>query len=444
MRILLIEVIDEDRGDDVEVLYPPLGLGYLAGYIRKKRPDWDVRIVRGDSFKYSGMKHPTGFKGCDLEGCKEEGCCFNPDVVGLSFVSQNAERAVNAVRKIRSEWKDVPIVAGGHHVTAFPWWLSERTGEQVYSVMGEGERAFYSFCLAVKEKKSFRNIPGVGYSIIDSDVVDYKMNGVLSSDEPLDNLPMPTWDKFVFERGEAHIFTSRGCPFDCVFCSSSCFWGKTRYHSPMRVYNEIRELHLEHGVGAINIYDDLFAVNSKRVGAIRNLVMKDPRLRDAGIRFSCLGRASALTDRILEELKGLGVAAMAFGFESGSDRVLKYLKGPSASVESNVRAAKMVKAAGIGLVGSVIYGVPGETMEEALQTVLMVKEMDMGIGEAYLATPYPGTQLWNDAELHELVSDDMDFSRLRFDWGDDAVVVGNLSMSQLKEIRERYQEIFGR
>ncbi|MCK5640136.1 MAG: B12-binding domain-containing radical SAM protein [Gammaproteobacteria bacterium] len=430
MKIFLGEVIDEGRSAKVEVLYPPIGLGYLASYILKKRPGWNVRISRGGDSMVSEIEH------------------FAPDVVGLGFVTQNSMIGLDVVRGVRGV-TEAPVVLGGHHVSALPYWAFDEVGfDDLLVVHGEGERTFWYICEAVSLKMagigSWSQIANIYYG--DGDEVCY--SGSSLRGDLADDLPMPVRDAFIYDDSEAHIFTSRGCPFTCTFCSSACFWGKPQYHSPMRVASEIEYLYTEYGVFRFNIYDDLFAVNKKRVGFIMNCIAKRKKLKEVPLQFSCLGRASVMDKELAGMLKQMGVVSIAFGLESGSDRVLKSIKGKSASVESNLEAVDICKDAGLVTVGSVIYGMPGETFEDALETVEMVQDMELGGGEAYLATPYPGTPLWDDALKRGVVSESMDFSRLRF-WSeadeldDRAVVISDkMGLGELNEIKKRLDAAF--
>jgi radical SAM superfamily enzyme YgiQ (UPF0313 family) len=337
------------------------------------------------------------------------------------------------------------IVLGGHHVTALPFWADDNIeADGVYIIQGEGECSFNVFCEHVEkgdmESPAFQSIFGLGYSDGDYFEVVPRNEVVL----PLDRMPQPAWGYFLLNSFPViQIFTSRGCPFNCFFCSSSCFWGEPRYHSPKRVVQDVLWLR-DAGVQSINIYDDLFAMDKFRVGVITTMLRKSG-VNHSDIVFSCLGRASVMDAEMAQLLANMGVHSIAFGFESGSPRMLKRLKGPSATVEKNFEAVEHCRRVGMNVVGSVMYGLPGETEKDVGMTIDMLKKMKLDAGEAYLAIPFPGTGLWKVAHKKGLVDDDMDFRRLRYDWGDDSVIVADkIDIERLKEFRQEFEGIFGK
>lgn len=425
MKILLAEIVDTTRDAGVETLYPPVQLAYLAGYALKRKPEWIIKIVRG------GLNI--------LQEVRE----FKPDIVGVSFVTQNAMEAARVVNLIHDEWPTLPVVAGGQHVSALPYWFFDATDGPVYVIEGPGEKPFYDLCrmLDISPERAFKylkKIPGLAYQ-------DGEMLTINPKDLTFqyDRFSMPSYHLLNIPRNDVQMFTSRGCPFTCSFCSSAAFWGKPIFYSAKYVVDQIEYLHKRMGIDHINIFDDIFTLKPERTFAIGEMLDKKGLI--GKVKFSCLARASTMNAELAKMLKSLGVLNIAFGLEHGNDRVLKMIKGKSASVASNYKAVEIVKAEDINAVGSVIYGLPDETLEEAQDTVEMVKQLELSTGEAYLAIPLPGTALWNDAAAKWKVSEDMDFEKLRFAWGDDSVFIAErMSVDELKELKVIYQEIFNK
>lgn len=442
MKILLLEIIDPGA-QSVETRYPPVGLAYLAGYGRAMRPDWRYRILRDYPGKQSDNSIvKTKFKYIENGDTIDKAYIDHFDIIGLTFVTQNAELAVEYVREIREVNPRVPIVAGGHHVSALPWWLEERTGANIVTIEGEGEWAFFEYCSAIWDEDYARipGIPGIGFA--DARSKRFNMNDRGEPAKDLDSLYMPAIDLLSPGPEGIQMFTSRGCPYKCIFCSSSHFWGGVRYHSPERVVKEIKRIR-DMGHLNVNIYDDLFAVNKKRLRKILKLMKRSGEIGRGQI--TCLGRANAMDLETAEILAEMGVTAVAFGLESGSDRVLKQIKGDSASVEHNFKAVRAVRKAGMSAVGSVVYGLPEETADEIMMTVDMVQRLPLAAGEGYLAIPFPGTGLWLYAQNEGLVGDDMDFSMLKYDWDPDNFVnLSDLNTMQLVTARELFREAFKR
>ena len=392
LSILLIEANQCLTG--IDTLYPPLQLAYLASYVSNKTVA-DIRIISRSTLTQD-----------DLDSCK-------PDIVGIASISQNYSIAKSLANQVK-QWKQIPVVMGGHHVSSIP---ETMTDDMDVAVIGEGEKPFAEIVMLVESKcfskNRLRNILGVAFK----EGKDLFISRRPISNKDLDWIPVPNRD-LIGVQGNSHIVTSRGCPFKCSFCSSSHFWNNIRYHSAERVCFEIIDLVTYYGVSVINIYDDLFACKKERLQKILDILDSNNDFRSKGARFTCLARADVLDDEIATLLRRIGVGAMALGLESGSERILKYLKGQSATVDHNIRAAAVMRNAGFQTVGSVIIGSPGETQEDAEQTLAMLRKIRLNCGEAYVATPFPGTEFWNHAIKSGTVGMDMEWNRLRLDFNE--------------------------
>jgi radical SAM superfamily enzyme YgiQ (UPF0313 family) len=110
------------------------------------------------------------------------------------------------------------------------------------------------------------------------------------------------------------------------------------------------------------------------------------------------------------------VTTINFGFESGSEKILHYLKGGSVTVEDNRRAVLLGKKHGLSVVGSLIFGSPGETIDDMKETLKFIDFFDKNGGDNlwhFVMTPFPGTPIWELAKERGKVSSDMDWSLLR-------------------------------
>jgi radical SAM superfamily enzyme YgiQ (UPF0313 family) len=308
---------------------PPLGLAYLASYIRKKAPHIKIKIM--DQISYRKI----------LKKVEKD----KPEIIGISAVSENWFKVKNMGREIKNKLKDSKLVIGGVHVTTQPSCFKDSPFD--YGVLGEGEIPFLELIKVIElkkeDKKNLKKIKGV----IFRDNGKIINNGLPEQIQNLDDIPLPALDllnmKYYtlpsFSAGSKRMFimfTSRGCPYDCKFCSSSCFWGrKIRFFSAERVVNEIENLHKKYKFGKIEIGDDIFVINEQRLGKIIEGLRKKGLL--GKIEFGCGGRANLFNDSVVKKLKELGVNMIAFGFESGSKRTLKWLKGDTVTVEMKDR-----------------------------------------------------------------------------------------------------------
>jgi len=389
LSILFVDAID--TASKVQRIVRPLGLGYLSAVVKRRFGPERVRF------------HVA------IEDIERKIGEVSPDIVAITSTSQNFDvaRAHAAVAK----QANVTTLIGGYHITMMPELLSEHMD---IGVLGEGEETFVELIAVfldqdgLKKPEVLRGIPGIVFHDGDS-IVHTKPRPPI---EPLDTLPFPDRDLL---GPEHHIMiTSRGCPYRCVYCASTRFWRGVRMFSPEYIVREIAHLRDEHGMRHITLFDDLFIVDKERVRRLVELV------RSAGLHkrvsFNCLATANLIDDEIAELLRRMNVRRVGIGLESGSDRILKSLKGKHASVEANRNAVRILARHGLEVEGAFVIGAPDETEHDMLDTLRFVQENPLDLFEVYLLTPYPGTPLWDYALKRGLVSPHMQWDRLNSDF----------------------------
>ncbi len=233
--------------------YPPLGMGYIASYLRKYHGTQRIKIVER-LFEYNINTLVKRYK---------------PDIVGISSTTQEYNTACEIAAELKKIDRNILVVVGGHHISSVPNSLAKDID---IGVIGEAEETFTEIVRAHEkgDPSQFEKINGIVY---------WK-NGQLSMTEkrnliqPLDKIPFPARDlmKISFY---THMLSSRGCPYRCIYCSSSKFWNSCRFHSPQYVVNEIKEIISKFHVKQIHFTDDLFIANKKRVEEIAKLIKKE-------------------------------------------------------------------------------------------------------------------------------------------------------------------------
>jgi len=384
---------------------PPLGLGYIAGYL-KKYSKIPVEIAIFDKQNL-------------IAGLKK----FNPDVIGCSAVSETFYAANELAKKIKEEIK-VPLFLGGLHVTLAPHDFKDSNFD--IAVLGEAEKTVLEIVEnfeAIKryDIKTLKKINGLLFR-------DPKTKEVIYSPpreqiQNLDEIPFPDREllnmRFYLQprpgtnhslQVRASMMTSRGCPYSCGFCATTVFWKNNkgintiRYHSPEYVAKETKMLVEKYGVEHIFIFDDLFMVDKQRVKDIVTALEKEGIKRR--VEFSIQARANLITKEMANDLKEMGVKQLIFGFESGSDRVLKTIKGPSVSSKVNAEAIKNCKEVGIEVQGLFIIGSPGEKEEDLQQTYDFIKNNNLDYAMIYQGYPFPGTDWFKYAVESDIVKKD--------------------------------------
>jgi len=384
-RILFINCINENRKSAVETAYSSLGTAYIASYVRKYGGFGNIDIIEiGQSFGSELFRK------------------YNPDIVGISSVTQNFNIANEIAAKIKKE-SDVPVIMGGHHITALPNNLTEHMN---VAVLGEGEQTTLELLGAYEENEldtsKLCRIDGIAYRHNEKLIITPRRELI----RPLDKIPFPA--RALLQPSKSfYMFTSRGCPYKCVFCSSAFFWQGIRYFSAKYVVNEIAELAEKYGARFINLYDDLFIANRERVREIVQLI-RDQKLHEK-VEFACLARANLVDDDMTCLLKRMNVKTVALGFESGSERMLNYLKKGSVTVKQNMEAVNTLKKYKLAVNGSFVIGSPGETKEDVFQTLNFLKRSKLDSGETYVLLPFPGTELWDYGVQNGLLADYMNW-----------------------------------
>lgn len=394
-------------------IYPPIGLCYLSSYLKANCSDVETDLVE---LVFGEVTQESIGKILDTA----------PDIVGFTTYTVGFHEIQEFCRLLRKASPDVIIWLGGPHITSLPQTLPESADA---GVMGEGEETVAALYREYQERgkltpASLSAINGICYR---------DDSGALCISPPrtfitgLDLIPPPdlsilnmrwyTARRMYFTmKGNYRGFvllTSRGCPFNCRFCQASAQWGRCRYHSAERVISELERIRKQFPhVDAINIIDDLFIGDRKRLREIVHLI------REKGLHYSIVfnvnGHSNLVDEEVIGLLKSINVIQIAYGFESGSERVLNFLKRGSATVERNRRAAALTTAAGIGVGGQFMIGSPGETEDDIRQTVEFIEQTPMSHVHVSATTPMPGTELWDICRTKGLVSDDMDWRTLDF------------------------------
>ncbi len=416
-KILFINAIDPSR--ELQSRYPHLGFGYLASVLREK--------YGPGSFEFKVFS----------QGVKKTLSEFKPDLVCLSSVTQNYGFAKKYAEIVKSHDRGIPVFMGGVHISALPHTLDKNMD---VGILGEGEETIADLVSALEGELNASKLKKIrGLAFWENNKLSY--TGIREPINPLDKLPMPARDILDID-AHTYMFTSRGCPYSCVFCSSSRFWDKLRFFSAEYVVREIKHIKETYPqVKMISFYDDLFIANKPRLQKIVEL-LKEEGLHEK-LAFSCSCRANLVTDDVVRLLKEMNVVSIGMGLESGNQRILTYLKGEGITVEHNRNAVKTIRKHGMAANASFVIGSPDETREEILQTLGFIKEIDLDFVDTYVLTPLPGTPIWEYARKRGLVSGDMDWGKLDVSFAENhkqAIILSEkLSREELLSLYRKFQ-----
>jgi radical SAM superfamily enzyme YgiQ (UPF0313 family) len=382
--------------------HPHLGLAYIASYLTKySKFKIEITIIEGkdDLNKIIGLK---------------------PDLIGFYAYTPNYYEVVGIAKNLKRNIKSTFII-GGPHISSLPNRL-----DKIFDigVIGEAEETMLEILDILSKnslnKESLSKIKGVCFHNAEGVVITQTRDPI----KDLDRIPYPSRelldmgyylnkDNDILSNQQkirgTTIITSRGCPYRCVYCQSSKLFPVARYHSASYVVGEIKELYDKYKVEAITIDDDLFVANKNRLSEIINLLEKEKLL--GKIKFYCSVRANLVNEDLVNTLKKLNVVMVNIGFETGSNRLLKYLKKDSVSQEDHKRAIYLLNKNNIDIYGNFMIGNPTETKEEMLETLNFFKNNNIKIATLNITTPLPGTEIWEIAKNKGIVNEDMDWSK---------------------------------
>jgi radical SAM superfamily enzyme YgiQ (UPF0313 family) len=329
------------------------------------------------------------------------------DLIGVSCMfSQDWPEIRRLIQLVRRRFPGVPIVAGGEHITATGDFTLTSTPEVDVCVIGEGEETIVELAAAVDRRASFDAIPGLLLRGPDGN----RSTGPRTRIRDLDDLPWPAWDLVPLEnylnnglgygvnRGRSMpMIATRGCPYQCTFCSNPEMW-TTRWYArdPEHVLDEIQAYQDKYGATNFDFYDLTAIVKRSWIIQFTNRILERKMLFTWQLPSGT--RSEAIDDEVSRLLYASGCRNMSYAPESGSPEVLKRIKKVvkldrlEASVLGAVRNRLNVKL-------NIIMGFPGETRHELSQTVGFLARMgvagvhDMSIS---LFSPYPGSELYHE------------------------------------------------
>ncbi len=374
--------IDEERGFN-----PPLGLLYLAGYLKK----YSQYQVFGLDAQVEQLDYDDKFK----QKIKE----VDPDVVGITamtFTLIDVLKTIDLVKRAAKELnKKIIIVLGGPHVHLFSQETINLPGVD-FVIKGEGELPFFNLLEALEKQTSLNSIKGLGYKE-GEEIVDNPVSNLI---EDLDQVPFPDRKLLPIEKyssilGKGRIvttmFTSRGCPFQCAFCDRPHLGKRFRARSAVSVVDEMEQC-LKLGIEEILVYDDTFTVDRQRTIDICDEIIK----RDLKFVWDIRARVDTVDQEVLKKLKQAGCVRIHFGVEAGTEKILKVLnKGIHLNkIEEVFQSTKKI---GIERLGYFMIGAPAETKQDIEQTIKFAKKLNPDYIHITILTPYPGTLIYQMA-----------------------------------------------
>ncbi|MFH1786079.1 MAG: radical SAM protein [archaeon] len=362
MRIALITPV-QTFNRAVEIIpYPSLGLLYLAAYLEKK--GHKVRII---DLPFLMIKNKENMTFSRVREILKE---YNPDVIGITTRCLDYPFDILLARNIKRFIKK-PIIFGGVQATHTAYDTIKEFKWVDFVVKGEGEVTFIELLTAIKEGRPFNEVRGIVYRE-GNRVIETKDRPFI---EDIDCLPLPAYHLIPkvkkYGLDAIPLITTRGCPFNCAFCSVSTMWKRTlRCRGVRSIMQEIKRERKRQGLNHVSIKDDTFTVDNRRLKILCREFKKE------GVTWTCFSRVDTIDEDMLELMKDSGCNGIFYGVESASVRILKKIrKGDKRFLENARKNIKKCHELGLEQIVSFIIGFPSETEKEIAKTVDMAEKM---------------------------------------------------------------------
>jgi radical SAM superfamily enzyme YgiQ (UPF0313 family) len=363
---------------------PPLGLLYIATNILKNSNHTvdihDALLSDGDDTEIVQMS-------------------LKYDVIGITSMTFFLLDVINMVNQIREVNKEVPIIIGGPHVAIFPEETLKIEGV-TFSMQGECDESFLKLVNVIDQKGDLQSVPGLYWE--ENGII--KSNPVSNLIDDLDQIPVPNRELLNYQKYHSILshgntkknltttaFSSRGCPFKCIFCDRPNLGKQFRSHSPKYVVNEMEKC-VNLGITEIFFYDDTFSVDKERVIEICEMILE----KRLSVRWDIRARVNNLDLEMMTLMKRAGCSRIHFGVEAGSREMMKKLK-KGITQKLCIKAFKAAREAKIDTLGYFMFGCPEESRSQMDETLNFALMLNPDYAHFSILTPFPGTPVYADA-----------------------------------------------
>ncbi len=390
MNILLLR-----PHSDIPAAPPPIGLMYLAGYIREFADHhnvtiYDARVKQTPVHKLKGV----------ISAAK-------PDIVGITSFSMEAKQAHQIAALSKELYPKVPVIVGGPYASSDPTNAGNDPNIDAV-VLGEGEVTFLKLLETMENGASWEEVGGIQYRRNGELIYTGAMEVV---DNP-DDIPFPAWDMInledyfrpsaskrrltnplqMRERGIS-VFSSRGCPYQCTYCHN-IFGKKLRKRSPENVLAELKWLNSNFAVNEIEFIDDVFNLDLDRAKRIMDLIIESNL--DLKISYPNGLRADRMDEELILKMKKAGCYRINYAVESGSERIQRRMK-KNLNLSKALEIINFTAKQGISTGGFFMLGFPDETEEEMRMTIDFALKSKFHTASFFILTPFPGTKMYDEA-----------------------------------------------
>ena len=388
---------------------PPLSPAYLAGSLA--HAGHEVRIIDavGEALDQTydcdiyplvanGLRHDEIVKLIDPR----------TDLIAISCLFTSEWPVVRKILcAVRNSLPNITVVGGGEHITAEPAYSLNDCDALDYAALGEGEETIVDLANAIDHGRDICSVAGLAYK---NDTGDVVFSDPRKRIKDIDDIPLPRWDltpienylekgfSFGVNRGRTiPMLATRGCPYQCTFCSSPNMW-TTRWvaREPELVADEIEIYIKNYGISNVDFYDLTAVV--RRDWIINFAQQLIDRKLNITWQLPSGTRSEALDKEVLKYLYESGCRNLSYAPESGSPRVLKRIK-KKVDTDRMIESMRTAVACGLNVKANIIFGFPDETHTDIWRSLHFISRMAInGINDVSVWTfsPYPGTEMYSE------------------------------------------------
>jgi len=405
-------------------VWAPLGLAYVAASLEKA--GHKVKIIDMNAFKISDK---------DVLGMIR-----NSDAIGIGGLITEYMKIINLANLIKETYPDKPVILGGPCTTTLYEKVLDRTKAD-YAVIGEGEVSTVNLVDAIEKGKTLRKVKGIVFRDKDKTVMTETQPPI----DNIDTIPFPArhllkmntyiYDYFKTigieledyknrEIRNTTILSSRGCPYKCIFCDKGTWGYRWRFRSPQNIIDEITMLKERYKINCIFFDDDTFVIDRNRVEKFSEM------MRDLDVIWFCDGRVNLMQSKdIFVKMRQGNCRVIGYGVESGDQKILDSMK-KMITLDQVRNSVKYAKEADIKVGGFFILGMIGDTRKTIKKTFEFARELKLDYYTFSVATPYPGTELYDSAVKEGFIKKDQYDALYESDW------LANVSANLTKGLTE--------
>jgi len=374
----------------------PLGLAYLGAVLEKK--NFEVKV-----FDFFSLPWEEGSKKI-FEIISSE----NPDVIGLSSLTMNRTSASRVAKMAKKINPKIKVLMGGVHPSIMYEQILKNYPVD-FVVLGEAEETIVELMEGIKkgEKPSyFKKIYGLAFKTKNGRIIKTEPRGYIKD---LNKLPYPKHEYFrkeIESSKKAYIMTSRGCPFGCLFCSTSNYWGRMcRRRSIESIIGEIKFLIKQFpSIEEILFVDDEFTLNQEHTIELCKTMIKEK----IKLKWDCSTRVSSVSEKLVYWMKKAGCIHVSMGVESGSEKLIETIH-KRITIRQVIDAFELFHKYGIPASMYLITGLPGENSQTVKDTLRLLKRLAKAKPEfkkPALLQIYPNTEVYELAKKQGIIDDD--------------------------------------